>query len=174
MPKGEKYSAKQVYYCLQTRTVLNSRDVELYRVNGRLKLPSHINRFDSQHEFKVYLELVRIYGVRRILFQVPVRIVPPSLCYPDGKSWRVDFAITKYPDIQTNMFLIEAKGLITSEFAYTLTLLEQNNSESFDKLRIIFSTKIPYRNQIINALAKTDYAKNLFTLKNLKQCKRIR
>ena len=93
MPKRPKYKAKHVFWDVTNRIVAPDYRIEKYRKKGKLKLPPDIIRFDSQHEFYVYLELCRMYGVGRVARQVKLRIQYPTCCYPNGKHWRVDFGI---------------------------------------------------------------------------------
>lgn len=173
MATNQKYSAKPVFYNLKSQTVLTSEYAERYRENGRIKLSRDIHKFDSTHEFKVYLHLARIYGARRIVLQHPIQVVPKGLCYPNGKNWRVDFAINNYPNLHKIDYFVEAKGMFTTEFAYTLALLEQNDPESFSKLRIVFGKSLPTKNRIITALLKTGYRPNLLILSELRQLQQL-
>lgn len=173
MVATKKNTAKPVFYNLKSQTVLTFEYVERYRENGKLKLPKDIHKFDSTHEFKVYLHLIRMYGVRRVMLQHRIPVVPKGLCYPGGKNWRVDFAINNYPNLHRIDYIVEAKGIFTTEFAYTLALLEQNDPESFSKLRVVFCKTLPTKNRIITALLKTDYRENLLTLSELKQLQRL-
>ena len=164
---SSKYKAKHVFYDSKTRSVISACSTDIYRVNGKLKLPSHIWRFDSIHEFKVYLELTRMYGVDRIARQHKLEIIPSGCCYPKSKDWRVDFAILNSSRFGGCSHFIEAKGAFLPEFATTLACLEQNNEYAFEKLYLVFPGKPPTTNRVLNSLMKTYFANHIFTLKEL-------
>jgi hypothetical protein len=168
-----KYKAKVVYWNLVTRTVVSTQSMEQYRVNGRMQIPQCIARFDSQHEFKVYLELVRMYGADCILRQYPVEIVPECYCYPKGKKWKVDFGITGSFDETEPMFHVEAKGAFLPEFATTLVLLEMTDPAMFDNLFIIFGSKMPSDSLPLRNLLRGEFKQNLLTLPQLKDLSRL-
>lgn len=134
MTTTPKYKAKAVFWHTEWKMVLDKSNLEEYRSKNRLKLPDNVFRFDSQHEFKVYLELCRMYGTDRVIRQYPVEIIPPGYCYPKGKTWKVDFAIKNVGQLPTVFALVEAKGFFLPEFAYTLALLLSN--EGIDRLQI--------------------------------------
>lgn len=87
MTTTPKYKAKTVFWHSEWKIALDKSSLEKYRSKNRLKLPEHIIRFDSQHEFKVYLELCRMYGEDRLVRQFPIQVIPPGKCYPGGKTW---------------------------------------------------------------------------------------
>ena len=124
MPKKLKYKSRCVYWDLTKQVVIDPQDIKVYRQQGRLKLPNHLIRFDSVHEYKVYLELCRIYGANRIIRQYQLDILPPCFCYPKGKKWRVDFAILSSTSQGGYFCFVEAKGAFLPEFAHTLACLE--------------------------------------------------
>ena len=169
MPTQTKYKAKPVWWNTLTKTVLSEHEVENYRFNNRLKTPAHYIRFDSQHEFKVYLELVRMYGEDRIIRQHKLEIIPPCTCYPKGKTWRVDFAITGKHFRNEILAYVEAKGAVLNEFKYTLSLLEVSRPLDFLKLRIVFVQTVPTTDKIITAIKKSGIKKMLTTLPKIKK-----
>ena len=169
-----KYKAKPVIWNSETYSVESPEIIETFRVKERFKLPSHIYRFDSQHEFKVYLELVRIYGSDRILRQVPILIIKPGFSYPKGKTWKVDFAIANEAKGVNPFVYVEAKGAFLTEFALTLGILEEYQFSIFRKLKIVFPEKLPVRNKVAKALLDSDFRKNLLTLKELEKSKILR
>jgi hypothetical protein len=167
-PTTQKYRAKVVYWNLVTRTVVSTQSMEQYRVNGKLKVPKCIARFDSQHEFKVYLELVRMYGAENIVRQYPIEIIQECCTYPKGKTWKVDFAIEP---INRRFYVpryVEAKGAFLPEFATTLAFCELTNSEMFPRLYIVFGNKLPSGSQPLKNLLKSSMKSNLLTLPELK------
>ena len=164
-----KYRANHVYWDAKKQVVLNIHDIEIYRCNGKLKLPTSYYRFDSQHEFRVYLELCRMYGEENVERQYPVKVLPPSKCYPKGLTWKVDFTVYFKKKDLSFFHNIEAKGIFLPEFGKTLAMLEQHNSMNFHRTKIVFPNKIPTENKVVKALSKTDFALNLLTLKELKQ-----
>jgi hypothetical protein len=173
MTVAPKYKAKAVFWDLDKSTVVDKSEIERYREKGRLKLPDHVARFDSQHEFKVYLELCRMYGQEKIYRQYSTEVIPAGYCYPKGKNWKIDFSIAnERPYLGTSHF-VEAKGAFLPEFAHTLANFELLNDKAFGKLIIIFGNSIPIESKVIKALLDSEYAQNLLTLKELKQLSRL-
>jgi hypothetical protein len=168
-----KYKAKAVYWNLITRTVVPAQSIEQYRVNGRLDLPKCIARFDSQHEFKVYLELVRMYGAGSVIRQHPIAIIEESCVYPKGKTWKIDFMIEPDNGKLYSRRYVEAKGAFLPEFATTLAFLEMTNPELFMKLFIVFGNKFPSGSQPLKNLLKSSIKHNLLTLPELKDLSRL-
>jgi hypothetical protein len=164
-----KYKAKAVFFDSIKRVVIDRDEIDKYRPEGRLKLPEHITRFDSQHEFRVYLELCRMYGADRIIRQFPVRIFSPGYCYPKGKIWKVDFAVTNLKPHNGICHYVEAKGAFLPEFAYTLATLEQSDPVVFDRLYIIFGHSIPIENKVVRSLFNSNFGYQLLTLKEIEQ-----
>ncbi|MEL6438691.1 MAG: hypothetical protein AAFQ80_05470 [Cyanobacteria bacterium J06621_8] len=168
MSKTPKYRSKHVFWDAINQVTI-SPDVaqELIKKN-RNKRPENIWRFDSQHEFRVYLALIEIYGADRIIRQHKIVILPPSRCYPKGKNWRVDFAVTSKTPLGGYSFFVEAKGAFLPEFGSTLANLEQYDSMTFDRTYIIFDQKIPSDNKVVKALLNSDFKHHLLTLRTLK------
>lgn len=164
-----KYAAKHVYWDTNKQIVRSLHDVEIYRCNGKLKLPLHYFRFDSQHEFKVYLELVRMYGEHRIKRQVSERLLPSCRCYPRGKYWKIDFAITDLNNPKVIEHYVEAKGVFLPSFGDTLAAFETNNRYRFKHLYLVFPREIPIQRQVVRNLFNSDDCDRLMTLKDLKQ-----
>lgn len=173
MPRTPKFKAKYVFWDDRDKLVKDKVDIEIYRCNGKLKLPGHIWRFDSQHEFKVYLELVRIFGADRIKRQHQIPLFYPGKCYPNGKVWKCDFAIDDTEDCSEWTYFVEAKGAFLPEFATTLAVLEKNEEDIFDNLFIVFSDRLPKKSRVINSLLKTDFKDHLLSLKELEQSKNL-
>ena len=173
MPKTPKFKAKPVFWDTKDKVVRSGIDIEIYRCHGKLKLPEHIWRFDSQHEFKVYLELVRIFGADRIKRQHLLTIIPRGKCYPNGKNWKVDYAIlSDFEHIEYSHF-VEAKGAFLPEFATTLALVEDKEPWAFDNLFVIFNAKPPANNRVIKSLLKTDFKDHLLSLKELEKSNQL-
>ncbi len=166
-----KYGSKPVYCNLRTQSVLSPYEIDSYRYKGKLKLAKHLAKFDSQHEFKVYLELIRMYGVSRVIRQYPLEIIAPGYCYSNGKNWRVDFAVTAMTGRKYIIYFVEAKGLFTTEFGYVLSALEAYDDRAFNKLRIVFASYVPSTNRVVKSLLKSDRQDALFTLNQLKKLK---
>lgn len=163
-----KYKAKFVFYDLERRIVVRKEDVLVRRGKKSLVLPDNVIRFDSQHEFKVYLELCRMYGASYVCRQRAVKIYSPGLCYPKGKNWKVDFGVISSAQHNVLNYLVEAKGAFLPEFAHTLASFEEAQAaEAFKKLFIVFS-EIPTHNRVIKALLNSPYQHNLLTLEKLK------
>lgn len=173
MPTRPKYKAKHVFWDSKKEVVKNEHDINIYRCQGKLKLPEHIWRFDSCHEFKVYLELKRIYGADRIVRQYKLQILPPGDCYPKGKHWRVDFAVIGNKGAFSYDFFVEAKGAFLPEFATTLACLELHDINSFIRTFIVFNGTVPIKNQVVKALLKSAKTKRILTLQELEQSKTL-
>ena len=168
-----KYSAKYVFWNTNTKTVISSEDANKLRSGKQNKLPGHIRRFDSQHEFKVYLELARIYGYKRVRTQVAISILPPGVCFPRGKQWRIDFAVTEPEDDHVFYAYAEAKGFVTPEFAYTLACLEAYRPSIFNNLVLVFPNTIPVEKSIVKNLSKSHLRNHLMNLKTLKKKRKL-
>jgi hypothetical protein len=172
-PTTQKYRAKAVYWNLVTKGVVATQSMEQYRVNGRMKVPKCIARFDSQHEFRVYLELVRMYGADSVIRQFPIEVIQEGCVYPRGKTWKVDFAIKAFPGQYLPSFFVEAKGAFLPEFATTLAFLEMNEPVFFRDLFIVFGNKIPTGSIPLKNLLKSEMKSNLLTLPELKDLSRL-
>jgi hypothetical protein len=168
-----KYKSKAVYWNLITKTVMSINWMEQYRVNGKLQVPKCIARFDSQHEFKVYLELVRMYGEDSIIRQYPIEIIEDCRCYPKGRFWKVDFAIKLIPTSYLPHIYVEAKGAFLPEFATTLAFCEMIAPEEFENLFIVFGNKYPKDNQVLKNLLKSSMKSNLLTFPQLQNLSRL-
>ena len=164
-----KYGSRPVYWDLTKRCVVDRSKLEIYRKGGKLKLPNEVVKFDSTHEFKVYLELIRIYGLERINLHYPIETIPKGQCYPNGKTWKVDFAIKHKDYVDEIVCYVEAKGLLTTEFTYTLATLEQTNYKAFRTLFVVFPSKIPKQNKIVKNLLDSFCSSNILTLSQLKK-----
>ncbi|NJL51411.1 MAG: hypothetical protein HC930_02900 [Hydrococcus sp. SU_1_0] len=163
-----KYKSQAVFWNTVTNVVVPKQSVEQYRKGNRLELPRCIERFDSQHEFKVYLELVRMYGAECIIKQYPLEIIAPGYCYPKGKLWKVDFAILQTPASYAPSLYVEAKGVFLPEFGHTLASFEQTDPETFYQLFVVFTDKLPIENLVVKNLLKSPCKNQLMTLKQLK------
>lgn len=169
MSNMHKYHSKYVFWDKLNQRVINAHEADKLRSGKQDTLPKHIRRFDSLHEFKVYLELIRIYGIQRIKTQVHVNILPRGLCFPRGKTWKVDFAITESDDSHFAYKYVEAKGLITREFIYTLACLETYKPNIFHNLHLVFVRSIPIENNMIKSLTKSHWNNHMLTLKDLQK-----
>jgi hypothetical protein len=169
MKTTPKYKAKPVFWDTKQEIVIDSSEVGKYRVKNRLKLPEHITRFDSQHEFKVYLELWRMYGGHRIKRQYPIEVIPSGRCYPKGKHWKVDFAITTSWSNPEISHYVEAKGALLPEFVNTLVQLEIAQSTIFENLCVVFGRSIPAENKVIKTLLNQYFTPYFCTLEELEQ-----
>ena len=173
MANKAKYKAKPVFWDSELRFVLGSNLIDSFRHKGRLKLPKQIIRFDSQHEFKVYLELCRMYGAERVGRQFRAEIIPPGYCYPNGKNWKIDFAVSGETSFSGLTHYVEAKGAFLPEFAHTLASFEAHDPVYFERLIVVFTNAIPKNNKIIESLLDSPFKKNLLTLEELKQLKTL-
>lgn len=169
MAQSTKYRAKHVYWDASKRIVIAPEVAKELQAKNNNKRPDYIWRFDSQHELKVYRELVRMFGADRIIRQYTVEIVPESRCYPNGRKWRVDFAVIGNHRLFPYQWLVEAKGAFLPEFAVTLSFLEQFNINAFIRTFIIFTDEVPVKNQVVKSLMKTSFNSHLLTLKELEQ-----
>ena len=173
MTRQLKYRSKPVFWDLEDKRVISSLEVEKYRSKGRLKLPNRIERFDSTLEFSVYQKLIDLYGERRIVRQYLLMILPPGYCYPKGKYWRVDFAVKTAIGSNDYARFVEAKGAVLSDFRHTLSALENHDDRSFNRLRIVFGGGIPQDNVFIKNLLKTDFKRNLYSLRHFEKLTRL-
>lgn len=164
-----KYKAERVYWDDKKRCVVNYDDLHSYRQYSPKGLPEHLYCFDSRHEFRVWIELCRIYGEHRVLRQHRVEIIHPACCYPKGKVWKVDFAVASCHFPGTIQRYYEAKGYMTNEFCYTLALLENIDPLAFEKLYVVFPQSLPTDKRIIKNLMDSEYSNNLMTLKQLQK-----
>lgn len=157
---SNKYKAGRVFYDIKKGKRIKITEVNaLYRDKYKsLRLPSHVIVFDSQFEFKTYKELVKLYGSENIFCHYPVDVFPPSVCYPMGKTWKIDFAIWSN-GLKSNPFYVEAKGVPTDYFLAMLATLEITNPRVFSNFYLIFDKKIS-TNRVVN---------NLVTAQNSKQ-----
>lgn len=170
---GKKYKNQQVFWDVREQAVVSPYIINKYRYGNSLKLPRHIIRFPSKHEFKVYLELLRMYGIHRVVSQYGVKISPPNKCYPKGRLWKVDFAIMSVTKQSKPQFIVEAKGLMTTDFKSALFCLEMHNPRYFDKLYIVFTDKIPTERHIIKNLLHSDFKNHIMTLDQLRELKEL-
>lgn len=166
-----KYQSKAVFWDRQRQIVINKLEANKRRQGQGLKLPNHIFRFDSTHEFRVYLELIRMYGDSNVARQYPLQIFPASACYSKGKTWRVDFAVNTPSDSRTFNRFVEAKGLMLPEFRCALASLEQNNPFAFKMLRIVFPKTLPLDNNLVRSLRRSEHRDSLLTLPQLEKLK---
>lgn len=173
MSKTPKYKAKHVYWDEEKEVVINKETVDFLQQQNNNKRPEHIQRFDSQHEFRVYLELVRMFGANHIVRQQKVQILPESYCYPKGKFWRADFAVSTATSNALYDLLVEAKGAFLPEFANILANLEQHNPRAFIRTFIVFTSQLPKGNCVIRALQKSSFNKHLLTFNELQQLKNL-
>ena len=168
-----KYQPKPVYWDSNNQIVINRQEAEKHRTKYRLNLPPYIFRFDSTHEFNVYLELVRMYGVDRVVRQYPLKVFPPGHCYPKGKTWKVDFAINSAKPPFHFTHYVEAKGLLMRESRLMLASLECHNREAFNRFYLVFSNGLPLENDLVKALHNSDCKEMLLTLPELKKLKTL-
>lgn len=169
MASTMKYKSSRVFWDSLNQKALGHTELETYRKGKHFKLPNHVHRFDSQHEFLVYLELVRLYGEDRVVCQHRIEIFPVSYCYPKGKDWKVDFAIKNKCRPYEMSVYFEAKGMFLPSFGFTLAAFEQLDPDEFEKLHIVFSRSIPLGNRIVTSLLDSEMGDNLMTLKQLKK-----
>lgn len=168
-----KYKSKIVHWDAKQGGVISKREADALREGKRNRLPPYIYRFDSTLEFCVYIKLLNLFPPNRIKRQVPVELIPKGQCHPKGKTWKVDFAIT-YPNKDSSMFYVEAKGRITPEFRNTLPILEHTNPEVFNKLILVFGSKIPHENRVIANLLSKKFISRIHTLKSFNLLKALK
>jgi hypothetical protein len=98
-----------------------------------------------------------------------LHIFPKSVCYPNGKTWRVDFAITAEGMSRPFSNFVEAKGVMMREFRTTLACLEQNNFPAFKCLSLVFPKTVPTDCILVKTLSHSKYQDMLLTLPELRQ-----
>lgn len=158
-----KYKSVAVYWDGLKRRVITKDEVEKYRLGNKVRLPLHILYFSSRHEFTVYLELLKVFPSERIIVQYPVEVLPPSACYPRGKTWKIDFAVLSKGEEQKVIALIEAKGCVTVDFAFSIACFEQRNKSWFNKLWLVFDKSSKASHRLIKNLCKTDMRHRIVT-----------
>ena len=173
MATANKYGARPVFWNIQSRSVISKETADSQRQGKRRQLPNSIVRFDSTLEFNVYLKLVSFYGAARVHRQVPVEIIPRGTCYPNGKTWRVDFGIVRPCGRLPYCKYVEAKGKITPEFKNLLPILEQINPDAFNKLTLVFGSQIPIANRVIANMIGGGFKKRIYTFKQFNQLEKI-
>lgn len=151
---ASKYYSRRVYYNILNQTHVGAEEArKLYRdKKGKYSLPDEIIAFDSKFEFKMYQLLINTWGTKHVAYQYEVELLPPTLCHPLGKDWRVDFVISQ-PQ-QGVIAFIETKGFINDWFLTTLATLEVTNPEVFHRLYLVFDTKVPTKHHVIKNLLK--------------------
>ncbi|MDJ0690442.1 MAG: hypothetical protein QNJ41_18275 [Xenococcaceae cyanobacterium MO_188.B32] len=177
-----KYHAKKVYYDTSNRMMVSQAMIACYRHKGKLKLPSDILCFDrgtpvtagtvvlrrcngdSKFEFKVYRTLVDLFGSHAVICHYPIELIPSGQCYPEGKDWKIDFAIKPSLYAKEPSMLIEAKGVLTESCISNLVTLELTHPEYFNALYLIFERALPTTNRVIRRLLKTDFQHRILLL----------
>ncbi len=167
-----KYKAAPVYFCSRQNRQLTPNEIKIYKASGNKSDFTDVIRFESQHEYKVYLVLRNSYLFSEISPQYQVEILPPkdSACFPTGKRWQVDFLAKgqhKEP-----LMLVEAKGLITRDFPLILAMFENFNQELFSKLWLVFD-RIPKHNQLVKNLLHRQNKPNIPRIVTLSQFQRL-
>jgi hypothetical protein len=168
-----KYSSKPVYWDRQRLCVISKEKANSYRTKKTPRLPDYITKFDSTLEFKVYLELVRMYGQENIVCQHPIQIIPPGYCYPKGKVWKIDFAVFNTSKPYGFQYFVEAKGKVLPEFRTSLACLEQRNLDVFNKVCLVFDRTVPMSDFLVTALYKSHRRDSLLTLSQLEKLPRL-
>jgi hypothetical protein len=156
-----KYKSHPLYFHPSTQQVICTEEAK-----GLDK--SNLIYFASRHEFATYKALLPLTEKYRLEIHPTVRIISPNTVttYPKGKVWKVDFRLS---DGLFTKMLIEAKGTITRDFPFTLTLLELNNKELLDKLWLVFPSQVPTNNQTIKNLLRSPMRHRILTLSELKK-----
>lgn len=114
-----------------------------------------------------------MYGSQRVERQFPVQIIPSGYCYPNGKTWKIDFAVKNTDPWLGYSCYVEAKGAFLPEFAHVLTSFEARHDSKFMKLVIVFTDSIPLNNKVVKALWSSPFKKNLLTLEELRQLRTL-
>lgn len=164
-----KYKAKAVFWDRIRQITISREEGEKLKSSTTGKLPKYIFRFDSTHEFLVHRELIRIYGEENVFRQYPLKILPPGLCYPYGKTWKVDFLVINRAKMMQKMLYVEAKGILLPETRLTIGCLERYHRKDFEKLRIVFPNALPLENQLVKTISATARHSMLLTLPQLKK-----
>lgn len=138
--KKQKYSNNPVWVDLKLNRVLTEQETKIVKQLPKRKRKARYHCFPSVHEFKVWQILeTKIPNNCEIILQYPIALIKKSLAYPNGKTWKVDFAIVrKGKNIERPLQLVEAKGYEAESFIANLTLLEQFQTELFHKLTIVY------------------------------------
>ena len=166
-----KYGAKTVYFSHNLNRQLLPDEVTVY--TNRFIQPPEIAKFgkvlklDSKLEFQVFQILNSSYLVSDIIPHYPIDILLPnqSRCYPNGKKWKVDFLAKGHH--KEVLMVVEAKGVVTRDFPWTLINLEREKPELFQKLWLVFN-RIPSNNLIKNLRKTVDNYPKIVTLSQFK------
>ena len=152
---NNKYGAKGFYWNAITKSKISKESAKKAKQN-KPKLARFIYYFDSQFEFRVWLKLKKLFAEHLIRRQYPFVLTNPCKSCPNGKIWKIDFAIV-FPRYKVPKYFIEAKGFISQDFQANLLLMETLHPVSFKKLLIVFDKNIP-SNKSIRSLAKHQQA----------------
>ena len=152
---NNKYGAKGFYWNAITKSEISKETAKRAKQN-QAKLAKFVYYFDSQFEFRVWLKLKNLFDEQVIHRQYPFVLTNPCKSCPNGKIWKVDFAII-FPKYKVPRYLIEAKGFVSQDFQANLLLMEALHPVSFKKLLIVFERQIP-ANRCIKSLAKHQQA----------------
>ena len=131
------------------------------------KFKERYTRFDSLFEMEVYGLLLKHFPKERIGLQVPIQLVPPCICFPKGKMWRVDFAIYSNEKPQTIIRLVEVKGMWMEAFTSNLALLELVAISAFKKLDIVVC-EIPKGKTIVKQFLDSNDCPTVYKLNDFK------
>lgn len=171
--KNNKYFANPIYFSYALGRPLSKDEIGIHQnrhilLSQSAKLGTVI-RFDSQLEFKVFQVLNNSPITSVIIPHHEVLIIPKksSYVFPSGKTWKVDFLVKGHH--KETLCLVEAKGIINRDFPFILNLLEQNRPELFNKLWIVFDSKIPVSKLLVKNLRKSKDCPKLLTLKQFTQ-----
>lgn len=168
-----KYNSKVVFWNALKMCSVSKHEADSLRESKRKRLPDYIYRFDSTLEFRVYLALTKMYGASRVKRQISVPLIPHGICYPKGKAWKIDFAVVNSFDSSKYAFYVEAKGRITPEFRNVLPILEHTNPDVFNRLFLVFGTKIPTENRVVANLLQGKNHHRVHTLKSFSSLTRL-
>ena len=164
-----KYKAKLVYYSPSKNRQLTKNEIQAYKSYGINSGFADAIKFDSYHEYKVYLSLRNSYIISEVIPHPKIEILSKKdklACFPTGKRWAVDFIARGHH--KETLMLVEAKGVITQEFPFILAMLEKYHRELFGKLWLVFPNRIP-KCYLIQNLLRRQNQPNMPRIVTLKQ-----
>ncbi len=162
---NHKYNARATWFDTKLGTMVEPQVIRKAREEKNRELLSRCIYFASKLEMATYLQLRKYFPADMIKVQQPICITASNTSAAGIKSWRVDFTII---DGKKILALVEAKGVITENFPYILTLLEQNNLTCFQKLYLVFR-RIPKGNKTLIALQKAGLGSHILVVSELRK-----
>ena len=141
-----KYKAQIVYYSPSKDRQLTKNEILAYKSYGINSDFADAIKFDSYHEYKVYLTLRNSYIISEVIPHFPIEILSKKdklACFPTGKRWAVDFIARGHH--KETLMLVEAKGVITNALRAKVRSQKseiRNNNPKLVQSRLIYEENI--------------------------------